>query len=241
MALKRKIVAVDSGAFNTKGVSDIGEVLFNTKYSPRHTDAGYLGEDTYNVTVDGNDYTVVRKSSEVTPPITFSSTTVVIEGEEVPAFESEITGYLLVALKDANGDIKFYIYEDDKYTLYEERVFNSTTLYMIKPEDKDIPEGYELTNMSISGIPTDAYKSEDSKYPLLYGVNVQTGKTNWYSYDEEEMTLQRYINPSVKEVEVDDTKYLIVIGVLGGTSLLLLIVLLLLNAKLRKHTIKKVA
>ena len=55
------------------------------------------------------------------------------------------------------------------------------------------------------------------------------------------MTLQRYVSPSVKEVEVDNTKYLIVIGVLGGTSLLLLIVLLLLNSKLRKHTIKKVA
>ena len=58
MALKRKIIAVDSGAFNTKGVSDIGEVLFNTKYSARHTDAGYLGEDTYNVTINGKELTI---------------------------------------------------------------------------------------------------------------------------------------------------------------------------------------
>ena len=58
MALNRKIIAVDSGAFNTKGVSDIGEVLFNTKYSPRHTDAGYLGESTYNVTIDGKELTI---------------------------------------------------------------------------------------------------------------------------------------------------------------------------------------
>lgn len=58
MALKRKIVAVDSGAFNTKGVSDVGEVLFNTKYSPRHTDAGYLGDDTYNVTINGKELTI---------------------------------------------------------------------------------------------------------------------------------------------------------------------------------------
>lgn len=58
MALKRKIIAVDSGAFNTKGKSDIGEVLFNTKYSPRHTDAGMLGEDTYNVTINGRELTI---------------------------------------------------------------------------------------------------------------------------------------------------------------------------------------
>ena len=194
-----------------------------------------------NVSVDGKNYTVVRKNSEVEPPTTFSTTTTVIDGEEVPAFKSEITGYLLVALKDDNGEIKYFIYEDGNYTLYEERVFNSTTLYIIEPDDKDIPEGYELTNMSISGIPTDAYKSEDNEYPLLYGVNVQTGKTNWYSYDAEEMTLQRYISPSIKEIEIDNTKYFIVIGLLGGTSLLLLVVLLLLNTKLRKYKIKKIA
>lgn len=58
MALKRKIIAVDSGAFNTKGKSDVGEVLFNTKYSRRHTDAGMLGEDTYNVTINGKELTI---------------------------------------------------------------------------------------------------------------------------------------------------------------------------------------
>lgn len=57
MALK-KIIAIDSGAFNTKGKSDIGDVLFNTKYSPRHSDTGMLGEDTYNATIDGEHVTI---------------------------------------------------------------------------------------------------------------------------------------------------------------------------------------
>ncbi|HSQ87766.1 ParM/StbA family protein [Romboutsia sp.] len=58
MALKRKIVAVDSGAFNTKGKSNVGDVLYNTKYSPRHTDAGMLGENTYNTTINGKELTI---------------------------------------------------------------------------------------------------------------------------------------------------------------------------------------
>lgn len=194
-----------------------------------------------NVTVNDKNYTVVRKVQDIETPTTFSTTTTMINGEEVPAFESGITGYTLVALKDETGNIEFFIYEDGEYTLYEERAFAGITLYMIKPDEADIPEGYELTNMSISGLETDAYKSEDSKYPLLYGVNVETGKTNWYSYDEEEMTLQRYDSGNVKEVEIDDSKYLMLIGVLGVTSFILLIFLLLLNSKVRKCTIKKIA
>lgn len=194
-----------------------------------------------NVTVNDKNYTVVRKAKEIEAPSTFSTTTTMINGEEVPAFESGITGYTLVALKDESGNIEFFIYEDGEYTLYEERAFTGITLYMIKPNESDIPEGYELTNMSISGVPTDAYKSEDSRYPLLYGVNVQTGETNWYSYDEEEITLQRYDSSNIKAIEVDDSKYLILIGALGGTCFILLMFLLLLNSKLRKSTIKKIA
>ena len=59
MALKnRKIVAVDSGAYNTKGKSSVGSVMFRTKYTKRHSDLGMANENTYNVTVNGKEYTV---------------------------------------------------------------------------------------------------------------------------------------------------------------------------------------
>jgi hypothetical protein len=58
MALLRKVMAIDSGAFNTKVVTDIGDAIFRTRYSPRHTDAGYLGSDTYNATIDGKELTI---------------------------------------------------------------------------------------------------------------------------------------------------------------------------------------
>ena len=184
-------------------------------------------------------YTVVRKAGELQVPSTFTYTTTTIEGEEVPAFESSITGYLLVALKDETGNIEFFIYDNGNYTLYEERIFTGITLYLLEPNADNIPEGYELISMSIGGIATDAYKSEDSKYPLLYGVNVQTGKNNWYSYDEEEMTLQRYEEEKAIELEVDNSKYLLIIGILCGSCIILLIFLLLLNSKLRKYMYKK--
>lgn len=65
MSLKRKIIAIDSGASNTKGTSDVGDILYSTKYSPRHTDAGYLGENTFNVTIDGKSMTIGNNATRV--------------------------------------------------------------------------------------------------------------------------------------------------------------------------------
>lgn len=59
MSLKnRKIVAVDSGAYNTKGKSSVGSVMFRTKYTKKHTDLGMADENTYNVTINGKEVTI---------------------------------------------------------------------------------------------------------------------------------------------------------------------------------------
>ena len=58
MTNTKKIIAIDAGKFNLKGKSDIGELIFNTKYSEHETDAELLGEKTYNVSYKGKKYTV---------------------------------------------------------------------------------------------------------------------------------------------------------------------------------------
>lgn len=198
--------------------------------------------DPVYINIEEKTYTVVRKTEDLEYPTTFIPTTTIIQSETVPAFESTITGYLLVALRDENGNVEFYIVDGDTYKLYKETSFSGIVLYIIEPEKDDIPEGYELTSMSIAGVATNAYKSDSANYPLLYGINVQTGKTNWYTYDEDELTLQRYMEPKNVEVEeVDATKYFIIIGILGGSTILLLVFILLLNSKLRKYVSKKIA
>ena len=44
---------------------------------------------------------------------------------ELPTYYSEVTGYTLVGIKDQKGNINLYIYEDGKYTLYNEVSFNN--------------------------------------------------------------------------------------------------------------------
>ncbi len=189
------------------------------------------------VTIDGKEYLVVRKKEGLSIPSTFAETTTMINGEEVPAFISDITGYLLVALRDTDGNVDFYIMgEDGVYTKYEETLFNGITLYMISPDEKEIPKGYskEEKEVSLDDKKIILYTSKSGGYPLVYGVNIQTGEKNWYSYDEKEGTLQRFENTEVEELKVEKEKYLFLITVLSSCSLLIMLFLLILCAKVRK-------
>lgn len=194
-----------------------------------------------HVTVDGVDYTVVRKPENLEAPSTFVSRTTTINGEEVPAFESSITGYLIVGLKTEDGTISYFIYDDNTYTLYEERMFNGITLYVKEPIESEIPEGYVKGDLSIGGVPTVVYRSEENPYPVIYGINVQTGATNFYNLDEEEMTLQRLVIQEKVEEETTKGSYVYLVILLSISNLLLLIFLILLNVKLRKAQNKKIA
>ena len=81
--------------------------------------------DPINVTVDGDDYKVVRKREELQPIAYYEETTVTIDDKEVPAYKSETTKYTLVGLKDEEGNISYYIYEDGKYTKYIDEYDNN--------------------------------------------------------------------------------------------------------------------
>lgn len=188
------------------------------------------------VTIDGKEYSVVRKKEEITAPSTFENTVTMINGEEVPAFESAITGYRLVALKDEENNIGFYIMEEDgHYTKYEEISFSGIILFPKTPADKDIPKGYDKKeNILLGEKEIVSYISDKETYPLIYGVNIETGITNWYTYDKEEGTLQKFNNTSVDRLTTEKDKFLFLIVVLSGSSLIIMLFLLILCGKVRR-------
>lgn len=59
----KKVVAIDAGKFNLKGKSEVGDVLFNTKFSLGHTDESLLGKGTYNVTIGDKELTIGNNAS----------------------------------------------------------------------------------------------------------------------------------------------------------------------------------
>ena len=189
-----------------------------------------------NVKVDDKDYTVVRKEDVLTAPTYYTSTTIKINDEDVPAFVSEITGYTLVGLKDEEGNISLYSYNEGDYKLYQQ--IDTEGFIFIPEEAKELIEGYEYSEtININDLEVKVYTGEKkSDFVLVYGMNARTGEKNWYQYDTKEGTFQRYV-----ESENNDSKdyqlyfwLTVVFAVLSGITIVLVIVLMALNSKIRK-------
>lgn len=194
--------------------------------------------------VDGKKLSLVKRSKSLTKPNDdFVESKVTISDTEIPAFYNEKLNLALVGLKDENGKIALYIYDQDKNTYSKYQQFQSSNIIIMSKVPTDIPEGYVKTNIKIDDNTYDVYQSTSNKgYSLIYGLNLNTGKTNWYSYHENEKTIQVYNDKVITELKKDnqekiDTYKKIVIG-LGSLSILLLIIILLLVLKKNKRKSK---
>lgn len=177
------------------------------------------------VDIDGRKYTVVRKKSQLIAPENYTETTVKIGEDEVNGFYSELTGYTLVGLKDEQGNVALYTYKDKTYVLYKEYEFKRVKLYPMEMPAELVPEGYEKTTLTYNDEEIVAYKmSALSRFSLLYGMNVETGETHIYMYEEGENTLQIYNDELVNLLskELDQMKFIVAI-LSGGCTLLFLL------------------
>lgn len=197
-----------------------------------------------HVDVDGFNYTVVRKADVLEAPTYYSSTEIEIDGEMVPAFNSDITGYTLVCLKDEEGNIDLYRYTDTGYVLYKQ--IGTEGLVFIPGTNEKLITGYEQSkNITINNVNVKVYvDNSNSDYVLVYGMNASNGKSRWYMYDTLEGTFQRYEEKIITEEKKDKDIYFIltlVFGGVAGLTLLLVIILLSKNSKIRQKNEKLIS
>lgn len=192
------------------------------------------------VNINDEKYTVVRKKSLITPPENYTETTVTINEEEIPAYYSEITKYTLVSLKDANGNQNFYIYQNGEYHLYKELTFNQMKICLL--DIPQIPDGYSKSTIVYNDENLEAYKlNPNSKYAILYGMNVATGEEHYYSYESSENTLQIYHTEEIDLLNEKVEQYVyLIIGLLGLSFIFLIIMLILVFKKRNKPKKEKV-
>ena len=192
-----------------------------------------------HVDVDGFDYTIVRKADALEAPIYYSSTEIEVEGEIVPAFKSDITGYTLVGLKDEDGNVDLYRRTDNGYKLYNQ--IGTEGVMFIPLDATTLLKGYEqVKNIKINDITVKTYTNDTkSNYVMAYGMNAATGKVDWYRYDTIEKSFQRYEEEIVEE-ENNDIYFLLTIVFAGvsALSILLVIILGVNNSKVRKKNAK---
>lgn len=190
------------------------------------------------VKTDEGDFTVVKKADLLTSPVGYTPTTIKIGEVEVPAFKSELTGMVVVGLKDAEGKIYMYSYDEasGNYKKYIEIKGNSVTLY---PQNiESIPDGYSKTNLKINDVEYEVLKNDrvDDFY-LVYAMNVETGKTDYYIYDAEDNSFIKYNSEAFEGIIESSREYLIYLVALGGVSFILLLIAIIQgrkNSKLKK-------
>ncbi len=149
-----------------------------------------------HVTIGNDTLSVVRKREDLKKlGELYTETTVKMNEEEIPAYHGEKTGFTIIGLKDADGNIQNYIYDEAKntYTLYEEYTFQKVSIFINYTQQLQIPKDYKKETIEIGEKKVEAYKREGKEFYLIYGMNTETGEYAWYSYDKKEGTIQRYM------------------------------------------------
>lgn len=183
------------------------------------------------VTVDKVKYTVVKEAKNLTKPDLFDETTIKIKEFDIPAFKNEVCKYTLVGLKDEAGKISLFIYNDGKYTKFNEFISNRLSIVFIQ-NDK-IPANFKKATLTINEQKIEGYQYNGDT--IVYGLNLETGKKNYYRYDLVEKTLQIFDADNYEKVFKEGQKQELIIYILGGLSLLLFLTIILLLFKNKKN------
>lgn len=187
------------------------------------------------VKVNGKEYSIVRKAQELTKPESFTETTVQIGEETVPAFYNEVTKKTLVGLKDEDGKVLLYEYNDGKYSRYYEFNFKQITLNVIKMDTKLLPKGYSKYTEKVGEEELEVYKySKNSKYAIVYALDVTTGEKKLYQIDLKNNSVQVFNDELIKTLEDNNKKSLLVFAIAGGVIFLEFLIIIASRKKRKK-------
>lgn len=187
------------------------------------------------VEVDKKKYSVVKRASSLTKPDLFEETKVKIGEVEVPGFINQTSKITLVGLKDEGGNISLFIYKNNKYQKFNE--IKSDSLSIIFTEMKNVPTNYKKTTTKINDQDVVAYKLSGEKLLLVYGINLATGKENYYTYDTSLKTLQIFDKDKYEARIKEEKTNKYIIYAMSGLVLFTIIFLILIiskNSKLKK-------
>lgn len=191
-----------------------------------------------NVTIDGKNLTVVKIKEYLPAASAYQETTVKINEFDIPAYKNDYTNILLVGLKDSEGNINLYIYneETNKYSIYNEIKGNNLTIF---PKETDqILEGYEKGKITVNEIEFDAfYVTKSSRFAIIYGINIENGEEGFFTYDKDSQSIIKYDDELVNKLTEQNKLYsYIIIGF--SAILVLMFIILLCTHKKKKKKVK---
>lgn len=199
-----------------------------------------VDQNPINVEYSGVKYTVIKLRNNYVCPELFNDSEVTINDVVVPACFNEKINYTLVGLKKEDGTIEHFVYDNNNYTKYSEVV--GTSLKLIALDYNGEFEGLEKTREKINDIEYTVFKFNNSKnFYVIYGMNVETGEKDFYSYDVKNKTFSLYNTEHIDYFKNQNKTYIYVIVAFGiGLILSLICVISLYSSKNKlKNRIKK--
>lgn len=188
-----------------------------------------------NVSIDDENYTVVKIKEYLPQVNAYQETIVKINGFDIPAYKSDLTKMTLVGLKDTEGNIALYIYDEknNTYTKYNEIVGNNLVVY---PKETDkVLKDYELGKIKIGDLEIPAYYlSNDSRFAIIYGINVENGEEGFFKYDKETQSFLKYDDEMINKLLEQNELYSYIIIGFSGILLIMFILLIKKNKKKKK-------
>ena len=194
-----------------------------------------IDEHPINVTDAGTNYTVVKVRESFTCPALYTESEVTIGDFTIPACHNDRTNYTLVGLKDNEGNVVSFIYDNGKYTRYKEIVGTSLNIIVLNYDGK--LDKFTKANVKIDGQNYEVFRlNDDSKFYVVYGMNVATGKKDFYTYDTVNKTFTLYNKELTDALLKQNNLYFYVIIVFGVGLFLSLICIITLNMNKRKKS-----
>ena len=186
-----------------------------------------------SVTINNKNYTIVRRVDDLPKYSGFVETTVNFNGEEIPALISEAINKTIVGVKDEDGNISTYVYEDGSFkNKYVELKSNEVSVFLI--EKDSVPfKNFNIVNIKINNDEIRAFKYKNlSNYYLVYGMDLSTGKEGYYLYDSNNNTFQLFDEELFKSLIDENNMYLYMfIGSLGVILICIIIILTMIRKK----------
>lgn len=201
-------------------------------------------ENPINVKIDNKDLTVVKIKDYLPTVNAYQETTININGFEIPAYTSELTGFTLVGLKDTSGNINLYIYNKDEntYKIYNELKLSNLTIYPMNTDK--VLDGYKSGTITINDVEVKSfYVNKDSRFAIIYGKNVETGEEGFFKYDKEDQTAIKYDDEMINVLNEKINLYTyIIFGFIGLFVLMFIILIFALKGKKKnkKEKIKEI-
>ena len=179
-------------------------------------------ESPITVTIKNNTYTVIKRESAIGEKDNFEKKTIKINDIEVPALYNSTSKLTLVGLKDKDGNIDLYIYEDGNYTLYKELKSTELTIIPLNTSKK-LP--YTKSTIKLNDNTYNCYKLTNT-YSLIYGLDITTGEKDWYLYNTADETFQIYDSNLLDGLNDKISKSNKIIIALGASTLLFALLLI---------------